>query len=357
MMIRSSWKTFRECETYVVARDESAARGEAGPLDADVRGQVLYGAGLYDLLLSLLPPSGTKVVGIMGISGGDLASGVRKLARVYREGGVKAPFAAVALLHFDVILASHMAYFGEDPPMEVAEFLLASVEADHPRGGIFGTMRGRLLRMQGRLGESVARFDALCGRVGWAEMDHMAWYEAAWALLLDQKFDLAARLWDTLRRESKWSKAFYAYMTALSLWAADPLDPGVRACFDSVRGFVRKKSFGGNVPPIEEYAMRRAKDFLDDGNLHFPIDEIVLFWNSFGHQRQHLSRRLARIDRWLATDTAAGLARQKSGRDQLAIALLLRGSMLAAMRTADVPDARMCNSGVQERICILMLNP
>ena len=115
-----------------------------GPGKAELAGWVKYGTGLFNILLSQLPPAVLAFADAVGIEG-DRDKGLKLLSECQEGPSFNAPFAALLMLVFYLTIAP---LTGTEIPggMEHAKRLIEWGHVHYPNGAFFALMESRYYR-------------------------------------------------------------------------------------------------------------------------------------------------------------------------------------------------------------------
>jgi tetratricopeptide (TPR) repeat protein len=196
-------------------------------IDADFRSGVLLGAGMSNLVLSLMPSRVLSIVELFGYKG-DREVGLRMLYEAggwskekdgpsvsAEEEGVRRSICDMVLLIFHLVLSS-FTHAGVDIPL--AQKILDWNLVRYPSGVffLFGHGRIALLRAQSRQAiESYTR--AMQAQDQYANLHHISLWEIALARLALWEVTESVACWKRLEEEATWSKAVYVYGCAVCL--------------------------------------------------------------------------------------------------------------------------------------------
>lgn len=229
--LRTTFNTYRDLYKFMQKMDEEATERGEGPidksLDPDFRSGVLLGAGLSNIILSLLPSRILSVVELFGFKGDRMAG----LDMLYRAGGwttespepsvsiaeegVRRSICDMALLIFHLVLSSFTSE-GVDIPM--AQKILDWNLKRYPNGVffLFGQGRLSLIRAQpARALESYKR--AVESQSQYHNLHHISDWEMAIGNIALWDLDTSLESWRRLEAEATWSKACYTYGIAMCL--------------------------------------------------------------------------------------------------------------------------------------------
>ncbi|KAI5118784.1 hypothetical protein M0805_005014 [Coniferiporia weirii] len=293
--LRATFTTYRLLYKYLSTVDaEACARGE-GPedptIDADFRSGVLLGAGMSNIILSLMPGRLLSIVELFGFKGNRIEG----LAMLYRAGGwladadadtpaidtahegVRRSICDMALLIFHLVLGSFTAA-GVDVPR--AARILAWNRSRFPGGVFFLFGQGRLCLVRGQPARAVEHYRAaMDSQSQYRNLHHISFWEMAIAHLA--LWDLTASLdcWRTLEAEATWSKACYAYGIAACL-----VELSGKERVEEAAAFLEKlpsllQRIAGKSIPMEKFVARKARKFKKQGGrLALPALEYAYFF-------------------------------------------------------------------------------
>ncbi|KAJ3069191.1 hypothetical protein HDU99_002999, partial [Rhizoclosmatium hyalinum] len=110
------------------------------------------------------------------------------------------------------------------------------------------------------------------------QLYHACLWDMGLCRMAQQKWSSAHDGYAILYNESKWTKAVYRYLQAVTLYAQSPQDPRVVEMMKEVPTLLRR--IAGYSIPIEKFLARKAKKFIKQGNrLLFPAYEILYFFH------------------------------------------------------------------------------
>ena len=244
--------------------DGVAARGgeasAANETRADVVGGLLFGVGGFNSVASLLPPIILRILSAVGLPF-SRAAGLAQLRDCLLGGRVRAPLSGLLLCGMRVIVPSFHtgALLAHAPEAEATLRILLTA---FPDSALPLWMSGRLLRMQGKLSAAAAAFSASGASAGGAlaQLESLSAYERAWCEAFSGDWETTAELFAQLRDSNNWSKAFYAYGVAVAMLQLGRLGEARAAMSDVLT--LSSRRLGGRVIPAEQYAVKRAVEYL-----------------------------------------------------------------------------------------------
>ncbi|KAK3886943.1 hypothetical protein Pcinc_008916 [Petrolisthes cinctipes] len=219
---------------------------------------VSFGYGLFQLCTSLLPPSLLRVVSVLGLQGDRLA-GLSALMFARRSHDMRAPLATLTLLWYHTVVRPFFALDGSKvrAGVEAAHLLLQEAQSTYAQSALFLFFRGRVHRLQGDVSGALGSYRGALQVSPQRELQLLALHEVAWCHLLQLNWTQAQAAFASLKKESRWSKSFYAYVSAVCLGASGRSDECVKRMRE-VPSLVRRSSHA-----LEAFLLRRAlKEWL-----------------------------------------------------------------------------------------------
>ena len=288
--------------------------------DDDYKSGVLVGKGVFNLLFPLLPQALLPVFALFGYEG-SLEDGLDQLheAAEMCGHGLRSPIAALMLLIFYLVIAGNpvVMVMGQEnldvdkerpiPEKEEessqmqekrhsrkswlqrAESLLEHMihkydgtktthrDEKHANSPIFEYFKGRLLYKRRKINDAIATYtnDNVC----WTIFNQACSWEVIQCYAEELKWQEALPYAITLANESRWSKSFCSYIAAAVIIAAnDARNAEVKEHLENVQKHFRRRL--GKTIPLEKFALRRANNVLEKGELFFiPHYELLLIWD------------------------------------------------------------------------------
>ncbi|KAI8370483.1 uncharacterized protein BYT42DRAFT_502740 [Radiomyces spectabilis] len=330
--IRTSYSIYRTLEKYVSFVKTEAEKGEdvtQYDLDDHFSSGVALGIGCFNIMLSLLPTSVLRVVEFIGFSS-DRKHGMEMLESIggwqeyghmpldvlppkqSNDEGLRRQFCDMVLLLYHIILSKLIPL--SDVDEQLAQRILAYNLGLYPSGTFFLYFYGRQLSAQGQLTKSEAQYHrAIETQKDWKQLQHMCFWELGLLNILQSKWQASYDTYDTLLRESNWSKSVYTYMKAISLSMLTEIDADAKvkqkeALQDMMHHVTSaKQKIAGKSIPLEKFVSRKARKFIAQDNwLLFPDLEIL---NAFS-VLDFMPADLLESNMKRVTDTAQQLANQ-----------------------------------------------
>ena len=156
-----------------------------------------FGLGLFNIFISLLPPTVVAIASWVGFHG-DRATGLRMLEQSTASPSFVAPYSSLLLLSYYVSIS---AFTGAESPeyLSAASKLLDDADANYPNGAFFALMRSRWHRCRGELRQAIELSDGAIGAV--SELPSLSivfHYQSGWCAYFLLSYDEAARYLDRL---------------------------------------------------------------------------------------------------------------------------------------------------------------
>lgn len=139
-----NWRSFN------TPAGESHAPDEILPEDIHrLMGAISFGYGVFQLSISLLPPSLLKLISFLGFEG-DRAMGIACLSFSRQSTDMRAPLATLALLWYYTIVTPFFALDGSNLSMEIsaAQELIDEANEQFAKSSLFLFFRGRVERLK-----------------------------------------------------------------------------------------------------------------------------------------------------------------------------------------------------------------
>ncbi|XP_019632782.1 PREDICTED: tetratricopeptide repeat protein 39C-like [Branchiostoma belcheri] len=235
-------------------------------------GAVSFGYGLFQLTISMIPPSLLKIVNMLGFRV-ERDIGLKCLKTASKSQDMKAPLATLSLLWYHLVATPFFALGSGSAEQGLceAEKILRENEATYPTSALFLFFKGRLLRLRCQNEESLAVYNqALEACKDQREIQLLCVYEISWSQLLKLNFAEALSGFQRLKEESRWSQCYYAYLSAICYGAQGKITES-RDMFKQVPKFAQKKR-----NPLELYTVRKAQQFLKAGKKNQTREYVML---------------------------------------------------------------------------------
>jgi hypothetical protein len=327
--VRASYYTYKTLQKFLNHVREQALLGKnvtSCKVDDHFTSGVSLGVGLFNLMISLLPSSLVKLVNFIGFSS-NRAYGMEVLEAVggweeyaglppnqypppqESNEGLRRQFCDMALMLYHIILSKLIPL--SDVNEEVSDRILAYSLNLYPNGVFFLFFSGRQLGARGQLVEAKSQYQkAIDMQKDWKQLQHMCYWELGLINLLQQDWQGSLDCYNTLYKESNWSKCVYTYLQAISLFTLASTKPEeekkkllVQAGEMMIKVSSAKQKIAGKSIPLEKFVARKSRKFLAQNNrLLFPDLEALNAFCAFDFMtidllHNNLQRTTKEIDR------------------------------------------------------------
>ncbi|XP_070534555.1 tetratricopeptide repeat protein 39C-like [Ptychodera flava] len=224
---------------------------------ARLRGAVCFGYGLFQLCVSMMPPSLLKLVNLLGFSG-DRDTGLKCLDESSHSQDMKAPLATLGLLWYHTVVRPFFALDGGaiDAGLQEATDILEENQTNFPTSALFLFYRGRIQRLKCQLQEALTTYNnALEACKEQREIQLICLYEIGWIHLMKLNWEESLMAFIRLREESRWSQCYYAYLLGICQGALGQLETA-QEIFREVPKLSKKRN-----NQLEQFVVRKAEKF------------------------------------------------------------------------------------------------
>lgn len=288
LSFRTMINKYLELGKFLECMDEEAvARGE-GPMDAsidnDFRSGVELGVGASNLILSFMPDKLLAVVEIFGYKG-DRSAGLNKLMRIggwnnensepsigFAESGLRRGLADICLLCFHLVIST-ITFKGVD--IDMAQKILQWNLRHYPNGVFFLLAQGKLRVIRSQAALAIESYEvAVSAQSQYRSLHYVSFWELAICNLAIWRLEESLKYWRFLQVEATWSKACYAYGSAVCLLqlGGDENAKKAEVLMKEVPSLVHK--IAGKSIPLEKFVARKARKFQQQkGRLLLPAIE------------------------------------------------------------------------------------
>ena len=180
-------------------------------------GAVSFGYGLFQIILSLIPPNLLKIVKLLGFEG-DRGVGLNALIFTSNSKDLRAPFADLVLLWYSTI-ATPMYGFAENDLLvgddDIGKILEKNL-SKYPTSSFFFYFKGKYNRLIKNLPESLKSFEDSCKMEKCErQLEILSIEQIAWLHLMNLSFEKSLENFSILSKESKWSGILNTYASSL----------------------------------------------------------------------------------------------------------------------------------------------
>ncbi|KAL0103603.1 hypothetical protein PUN28_017704 [Cardiocondyla obscurior] len=219
-----------------------------------------FGYGIYQLCVSLLPPSVLKVIHFFGFEG-NRQSGLTALMYARLGEDMRAPLATLALLWYHTIVRPFFALDGSNVKAGVvaAKQLIAECHAEFQNSALFLFFIGRMERLETNVDGALEAFGKAVDVATQREVKLLCFHEVAWCHVICLNYDEAYRSLLQLQQQSRWSKGFYAYLAMVCCGANGKFDTLLSLYSKILPWFHETK----NESQLDVFIMRRLPKIVD----------------------------------------------------------------------------------------------
>ncbi|XP_014213926.1 tetratricopeptide repeat protein 39C-like [Copidosoma floridanum] len=246
---------------------------------------ISFGYGIFQLCVSLLPPSLLKVIHFFGFEG-DRQAGLTALMYSRLSEDMRAPLATLTLLWYNTIVRPFFALDGSNVKagVEAAKELIRESKPEFEYSALFLFFTGRIERLQSNINGALNAYQRAVDLSAQREVKLLCLHEVAWCHLIRLDYEDAHISLAQLQEESRWSKSFYAYLAAVCSGAKGDLENLLliyRKLVLCVAGVARETQLG-------LFISRRTPKLIDqDVGRAYPISyykllvyELLYLWNA-----------------------------------------------------------------------------
>uniref|UniRef100_A0A182K7E4 Tetratricopeptide repeat protein 39C n=1 Tax=Anopheles christyi TaxID=43041 RepID=A0A182K7E4_9DIPT len=179
-------------------------------------GAISFGYGVFQLSISLLPPSLLKLISFLGFEG-DRAMGIACLSFSRQSTDMRAPLATLALLWYYTIVTPFFALDGSNLSMEIsaAQELIDEANGQFAKSSLFLFFRGRVERLKSHIQDAIRAYELAHRSSAQREIKLLCLHEIGWCRLIQLDYGTAMKNFKELKMCSQFSKSFYSYLTAI----------------------------------------------------------------------------------------------------------------------------------------------
>ncbi|XP_070563141.1 tetratricopeptide repeat protein 39B-like isoform X3 [Ptychodera flava] len=327
LKIRSCYHSYKECRHMLEKRswnnEKSRLQFESG---------VRLGIGTFNLMISMLPAKILKLLEFVGFSG-NRELGLSELDKGREiDNTLRSPLCTTVLVGYHSIIS--YAIGTGDGDIDYSQRILKPCLEKYPNGAIFLFFEGRLQEIQSNTVDAIYKLEeSINSQEEWKQFHHICYWELMWCYAFRMDWLMACRYAEILYKDSRWSKATYAYLKAAFLCMMP--DPTAETILKLQKLFSEipelKQRIAGKSIPFEKWAIHKSKFFLEKGNrLTIPGLELIYVWNGFniiGQNPDLVAPMLAEIEKTLNVINKTRVMNSHYG-DDFALIMLLKGMCL-----------------------------
>ncbi|KAL6262169.1 tetratricopeptide repeat protein 39C-like [Pogonomyrmex barbatus] len=244
-----------------------------------------FGYGIYQLCVSLLPPSVLKVIHFFGFEG-NRQSGLTALMHARLGEDMRAPLATLALLWYHTIVRPFFALDGPNvrAGVTVAKQLITECNTEFHSSALFLFFAGRMERLESNVDAALEAFGKAVEVATQREVKLLCLHEVAWCYVIRFSYEEAYRTLLQLQHQSRWSKSFYAYLAMVCCGANGKFDTFLTMYSKILPWFHETRSDS----QLDVFIMRRIPKLVDKETGHpytilyyrLLIYESLYLWNA-----------------------------------------------------------------------------
>lgn len=246
---------------------------------------VSFGYGIFQLCISLLPPSLLKLIHFLGFEG-DRQVGISALMFARQGRDMRAPLASLALLWYHTIVRPFFALDGSNVQagVEAAQYLIMESQDDYGESALFLFFRGRVERLKSNIDGALKAYQAAVTRSPQREIQLLCLHEVGWCHLIQLDWNNAHRCFLQLKMRSRWSKSFYTYLAAVCAGAAGRLEEAAQLTAEAP--LLASSGNHRSSTQLETFIMRRTHHFstaapvFDTAYCCLLAFELLFLWNA-----------------------------------------------------------------------------
>ncbi|XP_067213020.1 tetratricopeptide repeat protein 39C-like [Linepithema humile] len=244
-----------------------------------------FGYGIYQLCVSLLPPSLLKVIHFLGFEG-DRQAGLTALMYARLSEDMRAPLATLSLLWYHTIVRPFFALDGSNVKagVAVAKQLIAECHTEFHNSALFLFFAGRVERLESNVNGALEAYGKAVETSTQREIKLLCLHEVAWCHLIRLSYEEAYRSLLQLQHQSRWSKSFYAYLAMVCCGANGKFDDLLTTYNKIIHWFDEMN----NETQLGAFILRRVPKLIDKDTerpytvLYYRllVYELLYLWNA-----------------------------------------------------------------------------
>ncbi|KAF8989353.1 hypothetical protein BDQ17DRAFT_1314373 [Cyathus striatus] len=286
--MRTTIQIYQLLFSYLTAADAAHPEGYDPSIDVHFRSGVYLGAGMCDIILSMIPGRLGTLVELFGYRG-DRARGLGLLMRAggWEGGGGPSVSAGelsicdLSLLIFHLILSS---FTFEGVDVNVSQRILERNLKRYPNG-VFLVGAGRLALVRSQPQRAIDYYTkAMHSQSQYLNLHHISWWEISIAYLALWEVEKSMGWWRNLVQEATWSKSIYSYGLAVYLLqlGGEGQKKEAAKLMEKVPGLSHR--IAGKSIPLEKFVARKARKFQSQGGrLALPVLELAYLFLGITH--------------------------------------------------------------------------
>jgi len=340
----------------------------ANPIDAFIHSGTALNYGLLLTLLSVIPPTFSKLLSIIGFRG-DRERGLKLLWQATRFDNINGAIAGLALLGY----YTNVVTFGDILPSDAypkarCKALLDTMRQRFPQSRMWLLEEARMLASERRLEDAVAKVAGVA-RSNLRQVEALQYFETSLNHMYLHDYAACAASFLACVDLNSWSHALYYYAAAAAhvelyrLLHAHGDRTLASAHADKAEALLRKvpeaagkKRFMARQMPFDAFVGRKVAKWqarekelgvrLADAAGVSPVEEVIYFWG--GHKRMRAEQLETSLARLAWSDGGANPRWDGEAADERAILVVLRAAVLRNLGRRD-EAMRLLKGGIIER--------
>lgn len=276
--VKNSWGYFKQASKALEKYD--------GDDKEEIKAACDIGIGLFNMLLSLLPPSVVSVVEWLGFSG-DRALALHLLDSSFKSNSCYSPFASLFLLSFYVNISEQIGDYNPAYRVE-ADKIFSWADENYPNGILFSSLACRYFRGKGELDKAIlVANEGIENCIDLPGYKMLFFYNRGWCNFLKKQwneaiYDLKQLLDNHKNFKTNW-QASYVYMIGICQSMMGNANDSFES-FKSIPSYQKSR-----MRPIDGYIKRKAEYFVaGKGDALLESCEMISHFGAFAHMDEDL---------------------------------------------------------------------
>ncbi|XP_054977994.1 tetratricopeptide repeat protein 39B-like [Sorex araneus] len=327
LAISSSYQIYKDCQQTLTRTPSGQSKTYK-----HLVGGIKFGVGVFNLLMSHVPPKQLKLLNVVGYSG-NREVGLALLCESATESHINSVLSALMLLFYHGYV--HVSFGMGKVSSPAAERLLLLHSQRFPNCVILKFFHARFCMLAGEFAEAQLKLhECVFVQSEWKHARHLCYWELMWCDIFLQNWKQAFQYARLLFQQSRWSKAIYSYSKAAIL-ALLPSDFARLVSEDASSLFLKVESLRikvlGTSVPVEKFIAVKGQRYGSTTGWYpaQPMLEFLYAWSGF----RVMSKKLDLISSWLMIiDKGEVLLRERAHTeywaDDITLLYLLKGLCL-----------------------------
>ncbi|XP_058524028.1 tetratricopeptide repeat protein 39B-like [Ochotona princeps] len=325
--VGSSYQIYKDCQQVLMHIPNSQSKAHR-----HLVGGVKFGLGVFNLMLSLVPPRTLKLLNIVGYTG-DREVGLALLNESASETHINNILSVLTLFFYYSYV--YVAFGVEKLSISATENLFLVYLHKFPNCVVLKFFHARFTMLRGNFERAQLKLqECIFTQNEWKQVHHLCYWELMWCHIYMQEWRQAYHYANLLSQHSRWSKALYMYSKAIIL-ALLPSDFVKSVSEDRNVLFLKVDSlrikFLGTPVPIEKFVAEKGQRYATTTGWYTaqPLLEFIYAWSGF----RVMSKKIELISSWLSIidkgkDLLQENPNEEYGTDDLSLLNLLKGLCL-----------------------------